>query len=118
VVELVLKIKARPKGVPAMVQALAAVMFQAWLDPACLNCQIYAETGNPQALLYVEAWATDRDLEMQIRSERFGMLLAVMETAPEAPSLEVRTISERRNLDYVRTLRLGSVREGTRTETR
>jgi hypothetical protein len=115
VVELVLQITARAKGIPAMTQALAAVMFQAKLERACVDCQLYAETGNPQSLRYVEQWSTLQDLEPQLRSQRFGMLLAIMETAPEAPSLEVRTISEQRGLDYIRAVRLGTAGHEWRT---
>ena len=115
-VELVLKITARAKGIPAMIQALAAVMFQARLERGCVDCQIYAETGNPQSLRYAEEWATVQDLESQLRSQRFGMLLDIMETTPVAPSLEVRTISEQRGLDYVRAVRLGAATDGQRTE--
>ena len=99
-----------------MIQALAAVMFQARLDRGCVDCQIYAETGNPQSLCYTEEWATVQDLESQLRSQRFGMLLDIMETTPVAPSLEVRTISEQRGLDYVRAVRLGAATDGQRTE--
>jgi hypothetical protein len=40
------------------------------------------------------------------------MLLAVMETAARAPGLELRTISDQRGLDYVRTVRLGTGPDG------
>jgi quinol monooxygenase YgiN len=110
VLELVLAISARAKGVPDMVQALATVMFQARLERGCVDCQLCAEIGNPQSLRYVEQWATPQDMESQLRSQRFGMLLAIMETAPEAPSLEVRTVSEQRGLDYIRAVRLGGPR--------
>lgn len=108
VVELVLKITARTKGIPAMVQALATVMGQARLQRGCVDCRLYAETGNPQSLCYLEQWSTLQDFESQVRSQRFGMLLAIMETAPEPPDLELRTISEQRGLEYVRTIRLAS----------
>ncbi len=106
VVELVLKISAPPKGIAAMIQALATAMGQARLQRGCVDCQLYAETGSPRSFLYVERWATSQDFEVQVRSQRFGMLLAIMETAPQAPDLEVRTISEQRGLEYVRTIRL------------
>lgn len=98
-----------------MVQALATLMFQTRLERACLDCQLYAETGNPQSLRYVEQWSTLRDLECQLGSDRFGMLLAIMETAAEAPDLKVRTISEQRGLEYVRTVRLGAGTDGEPT---
>ncbi len=107
-VELVLKITARVNGVPAMVQALAAVMFETRLERACVDCQIYAETGNPRSLRYVEQWSNLQDLEQQMRSHRFGMLLEIMETATHAPNLEIRTISDQRDLEYVRAVRLQS----------
>ena len=99
-----------------MVQSLAKVMFQAKLEPACADCRLYSETGRPQSLLYVERWATARDFEVQLRSDRFGTLLAIMETAPQAPELEVRTVSEQRGLDYVSRIRL-ALPDMTSTET-
>ncbi len=105
-IELVLNISSRASSLPATVQALASVMLQAKLERACVDCRLYAEIGNPQSLLYVEQWATLQELESQLRSQRFGMLLAIMETSPEPPELEVRMISEQRDLEYVSTVRL------------
>lgn len=108
VVELVLKIAAPAKGISAMNQALADVMFRARLERGCMDCGLYAETANPHSFRYVEQWSAPQDLEAQLRSRRFGMLLAIMETAPQAPELEVRTVSDQRGLDYVRAVRLGA----------
>ncbi len=91
-----------------MVQALVAVMGQARLQRGCVDCRLYAGSTSPRSLLYVEQWATSQDFEVQVRSQRFGMLLAIMETAPKAPDLEVRTVSEQRGLEYIRTVRLAS----------
>ena len=89
-----------------MLQALARVMFQAKLERCCLECQIYAETGNPHSLLYIEQWTTEQEMDRQLRSARFGTLLAIMETAPAAPRLEIQTVSEQRGLEYVESVRL------------
>ena len=98
-----------------MVQALAMVMGQARLQRGYVDCQLYAETGNPRSMVYLEQWVTSHDFEVQARSQRFGMLLAIMETAPEAPALEVRTISEQRGLEYVHSIRLASAGMVSRT---
>ncbi len=105
-IELVLNIASRAGSMPATVQALTNVLLQAKLDRACVDCRLYAEIGNPRSLRYVEQWPTLQELESQLRSQRFGMLLAIMETAPEAPELRVRTISEQRDLEYVSAVRL------------
>ena len=105
-VELILQMTAHAKGIPAMVQALATLMFQARLEAGCLDCQLYAQTANPRVLCYVEQWATPEDMDRQIRSTRFAFLLSTMETAAEAPSLEIRTVSKQCGLDYIRAVRL------------
>ena len=89
-----------------MVQSLAKVMFQAKLERGCADCRLYAESGESQSLLYVEQWANQRDFESELLSRRFATLLAIMESAPQAPELEVRTVSEQRGLDYIRSVRL------------
>lgn len=81
-------------------------MSQARVEHACLDCRLYSETGNAKLLRYVEQWPTLPELESQVRSQRFGMLLAIMETAASPPKLEIRTISEQRDLEYVGTVRL------------
>ncbi len=116
VIELLLRITTKAQGLAPMLRSLAKVMFQARLERGCVDCRVYAETGKPQSLLYVEQWSTCEDFDAQVRSERFGSLLAIMESAPQAPELQVRTVSEQRGLGYVRSVRLAS-RGMTSTET-
>lgn len=91
-----------------MIQSLAKVMFQAKLERGCVDCRLYSETGDPQSLLYIEQWATQQDFDSELLSRRFATLLAIMESAPRAPELEVRTVSERHGLEYVRSVRLAT----------
>lgn len=105
-IELVLEITLRGGSLPSTVQGLGMVMFQAKMEHACLDCRLYSEIGNPKSLRYIEQWPTLQELELQVRSQRFGTLLAIMETAASPPKLEIRTISEQRDLEYVRVVRL------------
>jgi quinol monooxygenase YgiN len=91
-----------------MVQALRSIMLSARAERGFVSSRIYQEVDQPEALCYVEEWADLAQMEEQIRSRRFGRLLAVMETAPKQPVLEVREMSETRGLDYIGSLRLGS----------
>jgi quinol monooxygenase YgiN len=81
-------------------------MFQAHPERGFLDCQLYTENANSRSYFYREQWATREDMDRQLRSESFGMLLAIMETAPKAPSLEVRTtrqVSDHAKLLIVKT---------------
>lgn len=92
-----------------MVKALRSIMLPARAERGFVSSRIYQEVDKPEALCYVEEWADLAQMEEQIRSRRFGRLLAVMETAPKPPVLEVRSMSETRGLDYISTIRLGSI---------
>ena len=91
-----------------MVAALRSIMLPARAERGFISSRIYQEVDRPEALCYIEEWASPEQMEDQIRSRRFGRLLAVMETAPRKPVLEVRAISENRGLDYISMLRLGN----------
>jgi quinol monooxygenase YgiN len=106
-VELRLQIKALPVHAAEMVKALRSIVLPARAERGFVSSHIYQEVDRPEALYYVEEWASPAQMEDQIRSRRFGRLLAVMETAPRKPVLEVRTMSETLGLDYISTLRLG-----------
>jgi hypothetical protein len=90
-----------------MLQALRSLMLPAQFEAGFLGCQLYAEAGEADSLCYLEQWVTQCDLEREIRSIRFGRLLAVMETAAGLPTLEVRHVSETRSWDYIQEIRGG-----------
>ena len=83
-------------------------MLPARSERGFVSSRIHQEVDSPESLCYVEEWASEEQMDQQIRSRRFASLLALMETAPKPPVLEVRLISETRGLDYIGTIRLGS----------
>ena len=88
-----------------MLQALRSVMLPAQFEAGSMGCQLYAEAGEADSLCYVEDWATQEDLEREIRSTRFGRLLSVMETAAGSPGVEIRQVSDTLGWEYIRRLR-------------
>ena len=104
-VQLVLDIVARSKDLQATLDALVDVLFQARLHRACLGCRLYAETGNPRSLRVPGGVVGRAGTRIAAGVQPVSTLLAIMETAAAAPNLEVRTVSERRGLDYVRAVR-------------
>lgn len=106
VVQLQLRIISAAGRIQQTIQALRSLMVPAQLDRGCSGCWLYVDNMNSRCLCYVEEWASPADLEREICSARFTLLLSVMEAAPKAPSLEFRFISQTRGLDYVKEIRL------------
>ena len=55
------------------------------LDSGCLDCRLYADVADPNALTLVEEWATRPDMERRLRSAAYGQLLQLMEVSREPP---------------------------------
>jgi quinol monooxygenase YgiN len=105
VVQLLLRLTSRPGRLQQTVQALQAVMLPARLERGAAHTHISSDVGDGNVLCYVEEWPDVDKLNEQIRSPRFDRMLALMETAAEAPTLEFRFVSEVRGLDYVAEVR-------------
>lgn len=90
-----------------MVDALRAVMLPARLERRCGRAQVLRDVDAPDLVSYVEEWSSQADIDERIRSVPFNRLLALMEAAASAPTLEFRTISEVSGLEYVESVRDG-----------
>lgn len=107
VVELYLRLPTPESSVPAMVQTLSHVMVSAQIDRGCGHAGVARDAEDQSVLIYVEDWIDQEHLDRRIRSDRFKVLLGLMETCRAAPLLEVRFVSLVRGLDYVAALREG-----------
>jgi len=115
VIHLVLRIIADPKAAQPMIQALNSLMLPIQLDRGCQGCHLYADAGESNSFFYVEEWASQKDLEREIRSDRFTRLLSVMESSPQPPVLEFWFSWQARRLEYVAKVRTAPpVPESTR----
>ena len=100
-VQLAVWLTAEPIRRQGMVKALRSLARSAQLERGCQSSHVYEEAGRPEALCYVEDWATAEDLNRQLGSDRVARLFSVMEGAMEPPVLEFRFVSETRGMDYV-----------------
>ena len=80
-----LTIVADPNRREEMVRSICTLIESSRLDSGCLDCRLYADVANPNALTLVEEWATRPDLERRLRSTEYGQLLQLMEVSREPP---------------------------------
>ena len=79
------------------------------MERGFLASRIYQEVENPEALCLEEDWSSEPELKSHIRSSCFTELLLLMETAPEAPVLDVRDIPITHGLEYIEAVRFGKI---------
>ncbi|MGB8886139.1 MAG: antibiotic biosynthesis monooxygenase [Candidatus Korobacteraceae bacterium] len=105
--QLSLRITAQPRRAVEAVKALRCITVEAQVERGFLGSRIYQEVGNPEALCLEEDWSSEPELKSHIRSSCFTELLLLMETAPEAPILEVRAVPKTHGLEYIEAVRFG-----------
>lgn len=105
--QLNLRMTVRPHHAMDAVHALRSITIAAQVERGFLASRIYQEAGNPEALCLEEDWSNEQALKSHIRSSSFTDLLMLMETFPEAPVLEVRSIGANLGLEYVEAVRFG-----------
>ncbi len=105
--QLNVRLKVRPLGAEEAIHALRYVTIAAQVERGFIASRIYREIGDSEAICLEEDWSSEPALKSHIRSSHFTDLLMLMETAPEAPVLEVRSVSEVHGLEYVEAVRFG-----------
>jgi quinol monooxygenase YgiN len=106
--EVSLRMLARPRREVEAIRALRSIVISAQTERGFIASRIYQEANNPEALCFEEDWSSEQGLKSHIRSSCFTELLMLMETAREAPVLEVRSVSKMVGLEYIEAVRLGN----------
>ena len=105
--QLNLRMRVRPHHEIEAVQALRSIMIAAQVERGFLASRIYQEAGHPESLCLEQDWSSELALKSHIRSSSFTDLLMLMETLPEAPVLEVLSVTSKLGLEYVEAVRFG-----------
>ena len=106
--QISLRMIARPRRSLEAIKALRSIRTAAQTERGFIAGRIYQEVDNPEALCFEQDWSSEQELKSHIRSSCFTDLLMLMETAPEAPVLEVHSVTDTAGLEYVEAVRFAN----------
>ena len=89
----------------AISAALSSLLSETRAQPGCLNCVFSTELGANAAFTCIEEWATEQDLDTELRSSRFTQLAQLLESALERPRVEFSLPSGTRGIEYAEEVR-------------
>jgi len=75
------------------------------VEPGCISCDLYQETGNLNRFCLETRWSTDQELARHLRSEQYRNLLKLLELSSQPPLVEFHNVTETKGLELVRSLR-------------
>jgi quinol monooxygenase YgiN len=88
-----------------VVDILRSVIGPTRLKSGFIDCAVYTNQREAQAILYLEQWQSWEPLDRHIRSELYFRVLSAMELANEPPEIYFHEVSNTRGLEYVEALR-------------
>ena len=66
-----------------------------------INCRAYLDITNAHALLIVQEWDSEKDLNCYIQSDEYRKYLALIDLSSTPPEISFNTISERKGLEFI-----------------
>jgi len=73
----------------------------------CDSFHVYRDDEHENALLLLQQWASEEDLDRYIRSDLYSTILAVIEMAIEPPDIRFDTIAATAGVELVAAARRG-----------
>jgi quinol monooxygenase YgiN len=100
-----LRIEVPPERRDEVLKTLWSFVGPTRVQTGCLSCQIYHESGNPNALTIVEEWETQEDLDRHICSDEYRKILAVMDLSSTPPGIKFSRVTEIKGMEVIETAR-------------
>lgn len=105
---IILRIKVASIHRAEIVELIRPIIGPTEAQAGCLFCRLYSETDDDDALVLLQEWKSQENLDKFIRSRDFKRILTAMDLASQPPEFTINTISSRAGMELLEKLRLGS----------
>lgn len=75
------------------------------VQAGCISCRFYQDLGDPDAVLFVEEWESREGLDYHIKSDRYRIILSLMELSTNAPEIKFNTILKTEGMEVIEAVR-------------
>ena len=96
-----LRMIVRPERRRDLLETMRGMLEPARVERGCLSYRLYEDIENRNAVVLVEEWKTQKDLESHIRTDNQLRLLALMDLLSEQPELRFNTVSHTEGMDLI-----------------
>jgi len=90
-----------PDVIDEALQVLRSLVGPVRAEPGCTATRLLMDLGDPLAITFVAEWQDRRDLQQHLRGASFRRILATIELAARAPTLEIDEVLSRRGFDLI-----------------
>jgi quinol monooxygenase YgiN len=84
---------------------LSSLIEQTKLEEGCVSCRLYRDVQEERALMLAETWASEKEMERHLSSDKFLAVLLVVEMASEFPEIRFDVISHSTGIETIEKAR-------------
>ncbi len=99
-----LRMTVRPEKRHDVLEAMRGMLEPTRVERGCLSYRLYEEVENRDALILVEEWETQENLESHLLTDNQRRLFELMELSNEQPELRFNTVSHTAGMDLIETV--------------
>jgi len=88
-----------------VLQTLLSMIKPTSMEKGCLSYKVFQDVENQNVFNLLEEWSTREDLDLHIKSARFGVLLGTRSLLHEPPIIQILTVSKSEGMRKVNALR-------------
>ena len=77
------------------------------IQPGCINCRLYQDLDEPDAVFLVEEWQSRKHLDRHFNSDQYRIILSLMEASDQFPDIKICTVSKTEGLEAIDAVRSG-----------
>jgi quinol monooxygenase YgiN len=88
-----------------VLEVLRSVQGPLRAQPGCDACEIYEEEGPELAIVFVERWAAQADLEAHLRSDMYRRILGAIELSGCPPDVRFEQVTTSEGIELIERAR-------------
>jgi quinol monooxygenase YgiN len=85
----------------AVLEVLRSIQGPVRAQSGCAACEIYAEQGPEPAIVLVERWESESELEAHLRSENYRRILGAIELSGGPPEVRFDMVSASEGMERI-----------------
>lgn len=75
------------------------------VQPGCTSCRLYQDVNDSDAVFLVEEWETRKELEQHLKSDRYRIVLSLLDMSEKPPEFKLSTIQKTEGLEALEAIR-------------
>ena len=71
------------------------------VETGCLSCHLYQDVNDERAVIWMEQWRSQDDLNRHVRTQKYKTILAALDMSDAQPEISFDTVVETKGMQLI-----------------